>query len=42
MTRGLERPGERRRDKLLVAMGEGDPAGEVGAAISGRELLRES
>ena len=42
MTRGWERLSDRQRDKLLCALAEGDPTGEVGAAILGKELLRES
>jgi transposase len=42
MTRGWERLTDRQRDKLLCALAEGDPDGEVAAAILGKELLRES
>jgi transposase len=42
MTRGWERLSDRQRQKLLCALAEGDPTGEVGAAILGKELLRES
>ena len=35
-TRGFERLTVRQRDKLLAALREGDPDGEVGAAILGR------
>jgi transposase len=42
MTRGFERLSDRQRDKLFCALSEGDPTGEVGAAILGKELLRES
>ena len=41
MTRGFERLSDRQRDKLLGALAEGDPDGEVGAAILGKELLRD-
>ena len=41
MTRAWERLSDRQRDKLLCALAEGDPTGEVGAAILGKELLRE-
>ena len=41
MTRAWERLSDRQRDKLLGALVEGDPTGEVGAAILGKELLRE-
>ncbi|MGC8511305.1 MAG: ISL3 family transposase, partial [Acidimicrobiales bacterium] len=41
MTRGWERLSDRQRDKLFGALAEGDPTGEVGAAILGKELLRE-
>lgn len=41
MTRGWERLSDRQRDKLLVALDEGDPDGECGAGILGKELLRE-
>ena len=42
MTRGFERLSDRQRDQLFCALREGDPTGEVGAAILGKELLRES
>jgi len=42
MTRGFERLSDRQRQKLFDALEEGDPTGEVGAAILGKELLRES
>jgi len=42
MTRGWERLSDRQREKLFCALEEGDPTGEVGAAILGKELLRES
>jgi transposase len=42
MTRGWERLSDRHRQKLFDALAEGDPTGEVGAAILGKELLRES
>ena len=42
MTRGWERLSDRQREKLFCALAEGDPTGEVGAAILGKELLRES
>ena len=41
MTRGFERLSARQRDKLFCALEEDDPTGEVGAAILGKELLRE-
>ncbi len=41
MTRGWERLSDRQRDKLLAALAEGDPDGETGATIVGKELLRE-
>ncbi len=41
MTRGWERLSERQREKLFCALAEGDPDGEVGASILGKELLRE-
>ena len=41
MTRGWERLSDRQRDKLLVALDQGDPDGECGAGILGKELLRE-
>lgn len=40
-TRGWERLAERQRTKLLAALAVGDPDGEVGAAILGKELLRD-
>ncbi|MGH9100871.1 MAG: ISL3 family transposase [Acidimicrobiales bacterium] len=42
MTRGWERLSDRQHEKLFCALAEGDPTGEVGAAILGKELLRES
>jgi transposase len=41
MTRGWERLSDRQRDKLLIALDHGDPDGECGAGILGKELLRE-
>lgn len=41
MTRGWERLTERQREKLLGALAEGDPTGEVGTAILAKELIRE-
>ncbi len=41
MTRGWERLSDRQREKLLAALAEGDPDGETGATILGKELLRE-
>lgn len=41
MTRGWERLSNRQRDKLLRALDAGDPDGECGAGILGKELLRE-
>ena len=41
MTRGWERLSDHQRDKLFGALAEGDPTGEVAAAILGKELLRE-
>lgn len=41
MTRGWERLSESQRTKLFDALAEGDPDGEVGASILGKELLRE-
>jgi hypothetical protein len=41
MTRGWERLSDRQRDKLLRALDVGDPDGECGAGILGKELLRE-
>jgi transposase len=41
MTRGWEHLSERQREKLFAALAEGDPDGEVGATILGKELLRE-
>jgi transposase len=41
MTRGWERLSARQRDKLLRALDAGDPDGECGAGILGKELLRE-
>lgn len=42
MTRGWERLTERQQTTLLEALAAGDPAGEVGATIIGKELLRLS
>jgi transposase len=39
MTRGFERLSDRQRQKLFDALALGDPDGEVGAAIIGKELL---
>lgn len=41
MTRGWERLSGRQHDKLFAALAAGDPAGEVGAAILAKELLRD-
>ena len=41
MTRGWERLSDRQRDKLLSALDQGDPDGECGAGILGKELIRE-
>lgn len=41
MTRGWERLSERQRDRLFTALADGDPTGEVGVAVLGKELLRE-
>lgn len=41
MTRGFERLNDRQRAKLFDALAVGDPDGEVGATILGKELLRE-
>ena len=41
MTRGWERLSDRQRAKLLGALDVGDPDGECGAAILGKEFLRE-
>jgi transposase len=41
MTRGWERLSDRQRDKLLRALDAGDPDGECGAGILGKELFRE-
>jgi transposase len=41
MTRGWERLSDRQRDKLLRALDAGDPDGECGVGILGKELLRE-
>jgi transposase len=41
MTRGWERLSDRQRDKLLRALDQGDPDGECGSGILGKELLRE-
>lgn len=41
MTRGWERTTDKQRAKLFAALAVGDPDGEVGAAILGKELVRE-
>lgn len=41
MTRGFERLSDRQLAKLFDALDEGDPDGEVGAAILAKELMRE-
>jgi transposase len=41
MTRGWERMTDKQRTKLFAALAAGDPDGEVGAAILGKELVRE-
>lgn len=41
MTRGFERLSDRQLAKLFEALDEGDPDGEVGAAILAKELIRE-
>jgi transposase len=41
MTRAFERLSERQRTKLFDALAEGDHDGEVGAAIIGKELVRD-
>lgn len=41
MTRGFERLSEHQRQRLFAALRSGDPDGEMGAAILGKELLRE-
>jgi transposase len=41
MTRGWERLSDRQREKLLRALDPGDPDGECGSGILGKELLRE-
>lgn len=41
MTRGFERLASHQRERLFTALREGDPDGEVGATILGKELLRE-
>ena len=41
MTRAWENLTDRQRSKLFDALAAGDPAGEVGATIMGKELLRE-
>ena len=41
MTRGWERLSDRQRGKLLHALDAGDPDGQCGAGIIGKELLRE-
>lgn len=40
-TRGWERLSEQQYTKVFAALAVGDPDGEVGAAIMGKELLRE-
>jgi transposase len=40
MTRGFERLSPRQTTKLFAALAQGDPDGETGSAIFGRELLR--
>ena len=42
MTRAFERLSEHQRQRLFAALSEGDPAGEVSAAILGKELLRDT
>jgi len=42
MTRGWERLSDPQRERLFCALDAGDPDGEVGACILGKELLRES
>ncbi len=41
MTRGFERLSDRQLAKLFRALDEGDPDGEVGAAILAKELMRK-
>ena len=41
MTRAWERLSDRQRDKLFSALAAGDPDGEVGSAVLGKELIRE-
>jgi transposase len=41
MTRGFERLAPHQRDRLFAALQAGDPDGEVGAVVLGKELLRE-
>lgn len=41
MTRGWERLAPHQRDRLFTALRAGDPDGEVGVTILGKELLRE-
>ena len=41
MTRGWECLAPHQRERLFTALREGDPDGEVGATILGKELLRE-
>ena len=41
MTRAWERLAPHQRDRLFTALRAGDPDGEVGATILGKELLRE-
>jgi transposase len=41
MTRAFERLGDRQRERLFVALRVGDPDGETGATILGKELLRD-
>ena len=42
LTRGWERLGARQRERLLESLRTGDPDGEVGATVLGKELLREA
>ena len=41
MTRAWERLSDRQRERLFSALRRGDPDGEIGAVILGKELLRE-
>jgi transposase len=41
MTRAWERLSDHQLDELFAALADGDPDGEVGAVILGKELLRE-